>query len=230
MMIDSIKVDRLYLKVAEQILDYIRAEDIEPDQRLPSERDLASQLGVSRPTVREALIALEITGSVEIRSGSGVYVIERPADSRLQAPDRGPGPFEILEARRLVESEACALAAERIGDAALEQLEALLEAMRLENQQETATEAADESFHCLIADACGNSALASTIRWLWQLRNQSEISTHFHQRIRAEGIRPIIADHEAIIGALKQHDPAAARQAMDKHLQRVIKHLLADER
>ena len=229
MRMDSIKVDRLYLKVAEQILKYIDAEEIEAEQRLPSERDLASQLGVSRPTVREALIALEITGAVEIRSGSGVYVLDGSTASSLQAPDRGPGPFEILEARRLVESEACALAAERISEESLEHLDELLEAMRLENQQETATEEADQAFHCVIAEACGNSALDTTIRWLWQLRNQSEISTHFHRRIRSEGIKPIIADHEAIVAALRQRDPDAARKAMGKHLQRVIDHLLNED-
>ena len=123
MLNDNIKVERLYLKVAENILEFIDSEKIEAEQRLPSERDLAAQLGVSRPTVREALIALEITGAVEIRSGSGVYVLQRDEGAELKAPDQGPGPFEILEARRLVESEACALAAERISADELAQLE-----------------------------------------------------------------------------------------------------------
>ncbi|NND67966.1 MAG: FadR family transcriptional regulator, partial [Halioglobus sp.] len=137
-----------------------------------------------------------------------------------------PGPFEILEARKLIEGETCALAAERISDAQLQQLSELVEAMAEENRQEAVTEEADGRFHCLIAEAAGNSALTAAITWLWQLRNESEISTHFHRRLREEGDRPIVADHQKILDALHARNPAASRQAMVDHLQRVIDHLL----
>jgi GntR family transcriptional repressor for pyruvate dehydrogenase complex len=199
----------------------------ETGQRLPSERDLATQFGVSRPTIREAMIALEIAGQVEVRSGSGVYVLN--AAARPGPLGNDPGPFEILEARRLIEGETCALAAQRISAGQLQQLQGLLDDMEHENQREDATEQADERFHRLIAEAAGNSALSATIGWLWQLRNESEISTHFHQRVREEGSRPIIADHRDILGALEKHDPHEARSAMDRHLQRVIDQLLERE-
>ncbi|WP_116367707.1 FadR/GntR family transcriptional regulator [Parahaliea mediterranea] len=225
MKIQTVKVQRLYLQVADQLRELIRKGTPPPGERLPSERDLAEQFGVGRPTIREAMIALEIAGLVQIRSGSGVYVLRRPGKSLSVAND--PGPFEILEARMLFEAEACALAAERISPEQIATLDALLQDMEQENQRETMTEAADEKFHCLIAEACGNSAIGATVRWLWQLRNESEISTHFHQRVRQEGSRPIIDDHRRIVAALRQGKASAARNAMRKHLQRVIDNLLA---
>lgn len=226
MEIRAIKVQRLYLQVAQQLRELIARGTFAAGSRLPSERDLAGQFGVSRPTIREAMIALEIAGLVEVRSGSGVYVLEQGESPASVVGDEGPGPFEILEARKLIEGETCALAAERISDAQLESLQLLLDEMAEENRRETITEQADEKFHCLIAEAAGNSALSAAISWLWRLRNESEISTYFHQRMREEGDRPLLEDHQAILDALRRRDAAASRAAMTRHLQRVIEHLL----
>jgi GntR family transcriptional repressor for pyruvate dehydrogenase complex len=225
--IQAVKVQRLYLQVADQLLALIKAGTFKPGQSLPSERDLARQFGVSRPTIREAMIAMEISGVVEVRSGSGVYVLKPPADLQQLADD--PGPFEILEARRLIEGEACALAAQRISKQQLGELAGLLDQMQQENRRDQAAEEADQRFHCLIANASGNSALHATVVWLWEMRNKSEISTRFHQRIRAEGIKPIIEDHRSILKALRRRDGGAAREAMHNHLQRVVEHLLEQE-
>lgn len=227
MQIRAVKVQRLYLQVAEQLLGMIKDGTFRPGDSLPSERDLARQFGVSRPTIREAMIAMEISGAVEVRSGSGVYVL-KPGPGPINLAD-DPGPFEILEARRLIEGEACALAAQRISKQQLAELVALLNDMQQENRQDHAAEEADQRFHCLIAEASGNSALHASIAWLWDLRNKSTISTVFHERIRAEGIKPIIADHRAILRALRKRDSNAAREAMHNHLQRVVEHLLEEE-
>lgn len=227
--IQPVKVKRLYLQVAQQLIQLTEEGSIVAGQRLPSERDLASEFGVSRPTIREAMIALEIAGVVEIRSGSGVYALERSGPAPPVATDQGPGPVEILEARRLIESEACALAAERISQQQLRELDALLQAIEVENEQDNTTEKADEQFHRCIVIAAGNSALATTVSWLWDLRNQSEISTRFHQRLREEGIKPIVEDHKRILEALHQRDPGGARRAMNDHLQRVIDDLLQSQ-
>lgn len=224
--IQAIKVQRLYLQVAQQLQQLINSGEFEVGKRLPAERDLAGQFGVSRPTIREAMIALEIAGLVEVRSGSGVYVTGQKAQPGKLGDDAEPGPFEILEARRMIESEACALAAERISDAQLDELEVLLDTMQDDGQSAENAETADHQFHCIIADACGNSAVAATIVWLWQLRNESEISTHYHRRVRQEGSRPIIEDHRAILAALRNRDSNKARIAMAGHLQRVIDTLM----
>ena len=224
--IRAIKVQRLYLQVAEQLQALIADDVFKAGERLPSERDLAARFEVSRPTIREAMIALEIAGAVEVRPGSGVYVVEQGEGLSALTEAQDPGPFEILEARRLIEGEICALAAERITDQQLTQLQGLLDDMADGGREGEDAEAADEKFHCLIAEAAGNSALYATVAWLWQLRNESEISTHFHTRVRQEGNRPIVADHKKIVAALKKGDAEASRQAMSAHLQRVIDQLM----
>lgn len=230
MQLENIKVQRLYLQVAQQLQALIVEDDFAPGSRLPSERDLAEQFGVSRPTIREAIIALEIARQVEVRTGSGVYVLDTPgtaeALSHVLSDAQGPGPFEILQARILIECETCALAADRITNAQLEQLQKLLDDMAEENRKEDITETADEKFHCLIAQAAGNSALSATVKWLWQLRNDSGISSHFQGRVREKGKRPVLADHEAILTALRSRDAQASRDAMQRHLQSVSDHLL----
>lgn len=223
--IQAIKVRRLYLQVAEQLQQLIDNGTFAPGSRLPAERDLAGQFEVSRPTIREAMIALEIAGLVEVRSGSGVYVLERSSGSKLPE-NQAPGPFEILEARRLIEGEACALAARRIDPQQLADLRKLLNAMQDAAQSVEQAEAIDQQFHCAVAEASGNSAISATVSWLWQLRNESEISTRFHQRVREEGSRPILADHERILDALADGDGERAREAMASHLQRVVDSLM----
>lgn len=222
----ALNENRLYLKVADQILDLVKKENLKPGDRLPSERVLSTSFSISRPTVREAMVALELAGMIEIRTASGIYLTKTALESTTLKLDRGPGPFEILEARMFFEKEVCAMAAERITDEQLEELSALLTAMIEENEGQTPAEKADEQFHCAIAVAAGNSAVLKTVEWLWRLRNESELVNRFHRYIRMDGIRPIIDDHQRILDALKARDPEAARAAMQQHLKRVIDGLL----
>src|SRR5437763_7544866 len=111
MPIHSIEPRRLYRQIADQIRTLIRSREFAAGTRLPPERDLASQLRVSRPSVREALIALEVEGLVEIRGGSGVYVRVKPNGAR-PAPDSEWGPLELIRARALIEREVAAQAAQ----------------------------------------------------------------------------------------------------------------------
>lgn len=221
MRIEAVKVRRLYLDVANQIERLIRSGEIATGERLPAERNLAVSFGVSRPTIREAMIALEIAGLVEIRTGSGIYAVApKSADEGLT--DDGPGPFEVLESRLLIESEIVALAASRITDAQLLELEKALKDMEREDSEGTVTEQADMKFHCIIAEASRNSALESIVNWLWELRNKSKISTLFHQRVREEGIHPSLNDHRRIFKALQSRDPLRAREAMRAHIANAI--------
>src|ERR1700674_670095 len=95
---------RLYRQIADQIAALIEKGEYGTGQRLPPERDLARQLGVSRPSVREALIALEVEGYVEVRVGSGVYVVGRGAGASAEPLPADSGPFELIKARRLIEA------------------------------------------------------------------------------------------------------------------------------
>lgn len=225
---EDIKVQRLYLQIFDQLKNMIATEGLKPGDRLPSERNLAEQLGVSRPPLREAIIALEVKGIVEVKPGSGVYVrAPQEQHASIKQPEDLPGPFEILEARRLFEADACALAAERISNEKLQLLEQLLKSLEAKNTQLDAGEAEkiDQQFHLIIADATRNSAVSSTIRWLWELRNKSEISALFHKKLRQRGSLPTVDDHRQILAALMQRDSQAARVAMEQHLGRVIDEL-----
>jgi len=217
--LQAVKSDRLYMKVADQLRKLITNEVIKPGERFPSERELAEQLGVSRPTIREAMIALELSGVIEIRTGSGIYVTQQPSKITNELSDKGVGPFEILEIRYILEAEACALAAARITDEQIQALREAVKEMEEEEKQPNSSEKADQKFHSIIANASQNSAIASVVDWLWQLRNESALSTTFLERIREEGVHPSISEHKRILLALEQRNPEKARSAMKDHIE-----------
>ena len=140
MELQAVKTDRLYIKVAEQLSKLVKDGAIKPGERFPAERDLAERLGVSRPTIREAMIALELSGVIEIRTGSGIYVSKKKTkvETQIDSGDKGVGPFEILEIRYILEAEACALAAARITDEQIAQLKEALKEMEEEEKRERA--------------------------------------------------------------------------------------------
>ena len=217
---------RLYQQIADRIAASIIDGTFQPGSRLPTERDLSEQLQVSRQTIREALIALEIRNFITVHHGSGIYVNKKPpADAT--APELGIGPFELTEARQLFEAEACALAATVITDAELLNLETILAEILAENDRPHIQERADREFHLAIAKATRNSAIFLTVQTLWDLRYKSPMCRHPLARVYAAGQRPIVDDHCPIFEALKARDPAAARSAMRNHLGRVIENLLA---
>lgn len=223
----ALKVERLYQQVAEKIADQIDQGTYGIGERLPAERDLAALFGVSRPTIREAIIALEIEGYVEVRMGSGVYV--RPHETmHAQSMDKDVGPFALTEARALIEGEAAALAASLISDEELAELDQILEAMEIENRQEkkSKAESGDKTFHLAIAKATQNSAIVSVVKLLWEMRETSLLSREIYQKVRASGVRPIVNEHREIYNALKERNPQAARAAMRKHLMNVIDSIL----
>ena len=165
------------------------------------------------------MIALEISGIIEIRTGSGIYVSERQSVSpALQLTDKGIGPFEILEMRYALEPEVCALAAARITDEQIERLNQIIKDMEEEEKQPNSSEKADGEFHMLIAEASQNSAMYQSVKWLWDLRNKSVLSDSFLKVIREEGVHPSIEDHKKIASALAQRNPERALVAMKNHI------------
>jgi DNA-binding FadR family transcriptional regulator len=218
---------RLYEHIARKLAKAIADGQYDVGQRLPSERELAQSFEVSRPTVREAIIALEIDGLVDVRLGSGVYVLNRRPPAGHEGV-KDIGPFELLEARRAIEGEACALAAMRIDDAQIEQLTSLVEEMRTDNRENEIimSEDADRRFHELIAASTQNSAIIAAVQMLWDARARSPQSHWMDDKGRARGLKPPIDEHTLIVRALKRRNPEAARAAMHKHLTRVIEGML----
>jgi GntR family transcriptional repressor for pyruvate dehydrogenase complex len=215
---------RLYRRVAGDIVEAIRSGRYKPGDRLPAERDLALEYNVSRPTVREAIITLEAQGRVEIRLGSGAYVLEAPQAG--PATGFGITGFELTEARILVEAEACALAAGQITDGEIDELDRLLVEMSGKEGDGRDNEAADRSFHLTIAKATRNAAIVHLVDELWTLRSTEPECALLHAHARNARVRPGVDEHSAIIAALRARDPAGARLAMRNHLGAVMDHLL----
>jgi len=216
---------KLYQKVANSIVAAIRNGVYEPGARLPPERDLAEEFDVSRATVREAMIALEIRGIAEARRGSGIYVVDAPP-KEASTPELDIGPFEVTEARRLFEGESAALAAAIITDEEIAKLASLLQELAA-NVGNEAGEQADRNFHITIAEATGNSAIARVVETLWDMRYESPMCREMFDRARNAGVQPRHDDHLSIFTALQARDPKAARKAMHNHLDRVIDSILA---
>ena len=159
-----VEARRLYEQIAKKLAQSIASGEYELGQRLPSERELAQTFAVSRPTVREAIIALELDGLVDVRLGSGVYVKNRqPPEGEEGVKDIGP--FELLEARRSIEGEACALAAMRIDDAQLKELTDLIAEMR--EVESRLAEQQGETFAVIRESLkAGISALESAVEYI----------------------------------------------------------------
>lgn len=216
---------KLYRQVADAILIRIRSGEFKPGARLPSERDLAAAFKVSRPTIREAMIALEILGWVGSRHGSGIYIAEYPP-AHVGPDDLDIGAFELTEARRLFEGEAAALAATTITDEELADLDIIVADMIRENKRREPGELADRRFHVAIARATRNTAITTVVENLWDIRYRSPLCRHMLERARSVGVQPRIGEHRRILAALRKHDSKAARKAMRDHLARVIEGLL----
>jgi DNA-binding FadR family transcriptional regulator len=217
-----VEPQRLYRRIADQIAALIDRGEYPAGARLPAERELARELGVSRTSVREAIISLEIAGKVEVRVGNGIFV--RPHAAGLpREDDDGPGPFELLAARRMIEGEIAAAAAKLAKRPDLKALRATLDEMRDADDDFARRDTADREFHLRIAEITRNGALAHVVAALWEQRGGelwTRIEKHFHTpELRARTIE----DHAAIVDALEAGDPDAARAAMQRHLARVAR-------
>ena len=216
--------DRAYQRLANQVINLIAEGEFLPGARLPSERALAERFDVSRTSVREAIIALEIQGAVEVRGGSGIYVSASPSVHKIHPllQISGPGPFEILRARCLIESEIAASAAEARKDADLDRIFSALAEMRKHMDDKSANEAADRQFHLFIAESTGNDVLLQVVKAMWDQSQGpvwEKIEQHFHTpalRIASQN------DHQLIFNALVAREASSARSAMKAHLERVM--------
>jgi GntR family transcriptional regulator, hexuronate regulon transcriptional repressor len=216
--------DRLYQDLARNLLGDLAGGLFPVGARLPAERELALKYNVSRPTVREAMIALEVQGLVEVKVGSGAYVRRLPGKGDL--PGFNISAFELTEARLMFEGEAAALAATQLTDEDLAGIEQLVQEIAHENLDPRGTEQADRAFHLAIARATRNGAIFDAIEHLWDLRSSSPEAALLHAKARSANIKPVVDEHTAILDALRARDPAAARSAMRAHLSQVIDSLL----
>ena len=222
MPLQTVEPQRLYRQIAEQLRSLMTSGEFNPGSRLPAERDLAKQLGVSRPSVREALIALEVEGWVEVRTGSGVYVLARSAGQAnghaMQVPATEWGPLELLRARRVIEGEIAALAATQAKRRHLQTIAEAIELMRHDVERGVSPLEGDRAFHTAVAQASDNAVLLDTVETFWDARHGplfERLGGHFES---GPVWRLAIAEHEAVLAAIRVRDPGAARSAMQQHM------------
>ncbi|HUN69083.1 MAG TPA: FadR/GntR family transcriptional regulator [Burkholderiales bacterium] len=218
MRLQAVEPRRLYRQIADQIRTLIGKGEVAPGARLPAERDLARQLGVSRPSLREALIALEVEGLLDVRVGSGIYVSQADGRGRGAEIAGASGPFEVIRARWLIEGECAALAARHGSPAQLRAIRKAHADLEKEAKRHHNPLDADRRFHVRIAEATGNSALELVVQTLWDQRvgplYRALESKLEYPAMAAE----TIGEHESVLEAILERDPAAARSAMRRHM------------
>ncbi|MBS1154392.1 MAG: GntR family transcriptional regulator [Proteobacteria bacterium] len=213
---------RLYKQIADALAERIHSGIFAPGSHLPSERDLAQQMGVSRPSVREALIALEVMGLVEVRVGDGVLVCDRRA-SIAEGTDTENSPLEQLQARMLLEGEVAGLAAENVTPEQLAVLDASLLAMEGMINDRTRFLEEDQRFHMAVVVASGSQTLIDLVEFLWQQRTLPVYRAFEKHFTGAAEQTAVLEEHRAIVEAIRQGDSRKARSAMRRHIDRVRK-------
>ena len=221
MPLQAVEPQRLYRQIADQIRTLIQSGEFVAGSRLPAERDLAKQLGVSRPSVREALIALEVEGWVEVRTGSGVYVLDRAQHTQSAEKTIATtewGPLELIRARRVVEGEMAAIAALQAKRKHLDAMRQALADMTRDASAGVLPLEGDRAFHSAIVESTGNVVLVETVHSFWDSRRGplfTRLGGYFET---VQSWRSAIAEHTTILDAIAAHDGPAARAAMHTHM------------
>lgn len=214
--------------VTRRLLDYFASDEISPGERLPAERQLATQLGVGRSAVREALAALELLGIVNVRPGSGTYLKGSVAELLPQTLSWGlwlgePRTVELVGVRRALEVHVARLAAESATDEQRAAIRECVATMRENRANFAVFVEADMRFHQLLGEAAGNSLLAdmlTTVRSLIRVWVERQVKDVAHTSLT-------LREHTAIAAAVDVGDAAAAAAAMDEHMNSAGDRLLA---
>ncbi|WP_236792821.1 FadR/GntR family transcriptional regulator [Amycolatopsis sp. GM8] len=210
---------RLYEQVVTQLREYADAAGLRSGDRLPSERDLADRLRISRASLKQAIVVLEVQGLVEIRHGGGTYLrtdslhpepVEKLVERRRRLPD-------VLDAREAIETKLAELAATRRTEADLDAIDAALAVMRAEIEGGTLGEEGDRRFHAAVTAAAHSELLADFMG-----RIAGQIAETRRESLHQPGRPPrSLAQHTAIAEAIRAGHPAAAAEAMRTHLETV---------
>lgn len=217
-MFQPVKSGRLYQQIGAQICGQIQEGKIAPGEKLPPEADLAQMFNVSRATVREALIALETVGYIEVRNGLGAYVCEQlPHKATIpwsSAVEPGPGLFEQFQAREIIEPAIARIAAMTITDDELAELDRILDHMDESYQRNEKDDEDGFAFHVALAVATRNFFLANAVRDLWAMR-RGQMWTTVRARLLNYAVRQeALQFRRAIVAALRRRDGNAACSAM----------------
>ncbi|ORB30518.1 GntR family transcriptional regulator [Mycolicibacterium parafortuitum] len=210
---------RLYEVIVEQLCAYIADNAMTPGGRLPAERELAAKLGVSRASLSQALVALEVQGVLSVRHGDGAILIRRPTEERAikalrEHADRIP---DIIEAREALEVKLAGLAAARRSDAEMAAIDAAIAKMEEEVEAGDRGVVGDEMFHEAITAAAHSSLLAKLMHEISGLVRETRIESLSQQ----DRPRASLEGHKRIAEAVRRQDSVGAAQAMADHIRLV---------
>jgi GntR family transcriptional regulator, transcriptional repressor for pyruvate dehydrogenase complex len=218
--IDLSSRETLTMEIARRLLDYFLSGEVEPGERIPSERRLAESLGVGRSLVREALKSLHLLGLLEVRQGDGTYLKRTDSELLPQVIEWGlllgeRPALDLVEARAHLEVVVAGLAAERRDQQALEELRGLLETMRTSSDDPVRFVEADVGFHLRVAEAAGNVVLNDMLNGVRAL-----LRVWIRRVIEAAGkTGPSYLEHLPIFEAIERGDREAAVAAMAAHME-----------
>ncbi len=216
---------RTYIKIGNQLKKDIEQNIYKIGDRLPTEREISEKLGVSRTIVREAMVMLEVEQLVEVKKGSGVYVKNTPQNLKYQLQEKNlpdVGPFELLQARQLLESSIVEFAAKQANKRDISRLRKILDKEKILLEKDLDDYTADEEFHLAIAEITQNDVLIKLQQQLWQYRFNNPMWNQLHSRILQKDLHHLwIEDHENILIAIQKKSPSLAKKAMWQHLENV---------
>ncbi|ASQ15731.1 FCD domain-containing protein [Enterobacter cloacae] len=229
-MIQLTEPKRPYQKVGHALRQMITNMNYIIGDKLPPEREIAETLNVSRALVREALIMLELENIIEVRKGSGIYVVALPYLRERAATDpctlNAAGPFELLQARQLLESNIAEFAATQATPVDIANMRSALK-RECDELNTGEGETGDREFHLAIAQATHNSILVELLKQSWAWRENNPMWLKLHTRITNKDYRKEwMTDHQVILASMIKKDPALAKEAMWQHLEHVKQRLL----
>lgn len=217
-----IRTERIYQKIVDQIREMIAAGRLSPGDRLPSEREIAEQLAVSRTAVREAFSALELAGLIEVRPGEGSFVrggdVSKPIAELLAIEQEQAHASEMYEFRRPLEGEAAALAALRATEEDLAHVRVALIRMEQDLVSADLGEAADWEFHHAVAMASHNGLILKVMQHLQDALRRSLKTARRRLYSIADMPQRLLAEHVEIYEAIRARDPERARACMLEHI------------
>ncbi|MFK8256335.1 FadR/GntR family transcriptional regulator [Erwinia sp. AnSW2-5] len=228
MELPTLKVERLYRQISNLLIGCIKKGQFPAGAILPPERELAKQLGVSRSSIREALIALEITGWVEIRTGNGVYVMNPLPQSEGAPAEEEFSLKALIQARQVYEAMTAELAARNGSDDQRAELQEITQDLIQLHVNDEKFLREDKRFHLLIAEMTGNEVLRDMMEYLWNKRKSSRFVRLESHYAESDFPREMNQDHKDIARAIIARDAVQARACMERHLQHVYDRLFVE--
>lgn len=222
-----IKKDRLYQKAANVLINLIRQQHYKPGDSLPAEREMSKLLNIGRSTLREALIVLELSGWIEIRSGSGIYVCETHGRESIHMPSYEYSPHDVIQARQAIESELVGIVALSRTNEDIDTLSMLVDEMDFCIKECRVPDfyRMDRRFHLHIGKISGNNILSEMNEIIWNRRSNIHYSNLDEPNASPENLVAFNNDHRAMVMAIRSSNKEEAKSHILKHLEMVSSYI-----